>query len=250
MQLNRVLTREDGKEVYSVNTRSIYRLDDPEFGAIAVKELRLESYARQIRNRLIRQHRFLCEFKAASAFAARGGITPPMLGAAMECSSVRIFRLFIVMAWIENASSLSDAVRDWDETDLDYKLAELATFLVAAARLGLVHGRHSSENIMLSPPLNFHVIDFSHAQLFQNFNAPGFVRDVARIGARLIIESACDENFIKRFFEVVVACCDQRAVTTNSLWREFSNVRTHSKRRQRIAREWYTRWRGFPFRLG
>lgn len=247
--LERVLSAGPAREVYSVNTRSIYQLDDSELGSIAIKELRFETASRRWRAATVRRHRVLCEFNAAGCFAARGGLTPRLYGAALEHRGAGLYRVFIVLEWLNEALTLSAAVRDWAVPVRDRNLAHLARTLVGAASRGLVHGRHSSENILVTDPLEFQIIDFSHAQIFERFHPAGFSRDVARIGARLVLEEACTKKVVMQFFDEVARAAPAGSVDDRKIATEFDKVLMNSKRRQRLERNWHTFWRGFPSRL-
>ncbi len=244
-----ILTNPNATEVYSVNTRSIYSVNHATLGSIAVKELRFETTLKRYQAATLRRHRVLCEFYAAACFAKRGGSTPKLYCAATEGRRTSVRRVFIIMEWLRNASTLSESIQSWSQDVLQENINELANTLVHAAHCGLVHGRHSSENILVRAPLKFDVIDFSHAQLFATFHAPGFVHDVARIAARLMIEKACSKETVMTLFRAVVGVASRRDVTLDLLVKQFDNISCHSKRRQRIARNYRTFWRGFPSRL-
>lgn len=248
-ELERALAERQTNEVYSVNTRSIYQLDDPTLGPIAIKELRFETLPKRWRAAYLRRHRVLCEFNAHACFAARGGTTPRLYGGALEFRRGGIDRVFIVLEWLHGAVTLSEAMRGWSEQEYEHKLARLAQALADAAARGLVHGRHSSENILVGDPLKFYVIDFSHAQLFEHLQAEAFMRDVGRIGARLIIESACTREVTTQLFEAVANAVPAGQVSPGPMHDELEYVLTRSKRRQRFDRKRRTFWRGFPSRL-
>ena len=93
----------------------------------------------------------------------------------------------------------------------------------------MVHGRHSSENILVTEPLTFQVIDFSHAQIFEKFAPRGFERDVARIGARLTIEYACTREDILRIFTEVARAAPAGLVDVGRLGAEFEKALKNSK---------------------
>lgn len=244
------LGRSPGNAVYSVNTRSIYRLDDDTTGPVAIKELRFESASGRLRATTIRRHRVLCEFRAQGAFRARGGNTPQLFGAALEFSRGLITRVFILMSWIEDARTMSIDVRDLNDDERDPAFERYAHFLVRSAQRGLVHGRHSSENILVSGGArDFYVIDFSHAQLYRTYHAPGFARDVARIGARLVIEESCSTDTVWSLFSHVIRAAPRASVSEAAIREEFDHVLNDSKKRQKFSRQTRTLWRGWPFRL-
>jgi hypothetical protein len=244
------LSRSPGKAVYSVNTRSIYRIDDDTNGPIAIKELRFESAAGRLRATTIRRHRVLCEFRAQAAFHARGGNTPRLFGAALEFNRGLITRVFILMSWIDSARTMSIDVGDLGDDERDAAFKQYAQFFVRSAQLGLVHGRHSSENILVTDgKRDFYVIDFSHAQLYRAYHPLGFARDVARIGARLVIEESCSAAAVRLLFSHVVRAAPRSTVTEAVLRKEFNHVLSASKRQQKILRQMRTLWRGWPFRL-
>jgi len=247
--LDRALGDRRATEVYSVNTRSIYQLDDRALGPIAIKELRFETPYKRWRAATLRRHRVLCEFNAGSCFAGRGGVTPRFLGAALEYRGAGLNRVFFILDWLGDTVTLTQAMRDWSAEVRERNLVSLAHALVESAERGLVHGRHSSENILVGDPLSYHVIDFSHSQVFDRFHPNGFMRDVGRIAARLISEGACTKETAAQFFDAVSQAVPGGLVTTGRMAAECEKVLTMSKRRQRLERNWYTFWRGLRWRL-
>ena len=137
----------------------------------------------------------------------------------------------------------------WPAHDFGRNVEALVQALIDAAACGLVHGRHSSENILVTEPLDFHIIDFSHAQIFEHFQPQGFMLDVARIGARLELEGACSRDALKQLFD----CVEQRApfasVSAKQMYDEFEHTLKSSKRLLRFERKRRTFWRGLPWRL-
>ena len=247
--LERALGDRRAMEVYKVNTRSIYQLDDKALGPIAIKELRFETPYKRWRAGNLRRHRVLCEFNAGSCFAGRGGATPRFLGAALEYRSPGLNRVFFVLEWLGDAVTLTQAMRDWPAEVRERNLVSLAHALVESAEHGLVHGRHSSENILVGDPLRYHIIDFSHSQVFDRFHPKGFMRDVGRIGARLISEDACTQDTVVRFFDEVAHALPTGLVSADRMAAECEKVLTNSKRHQRLERNWHTFWRGLRWRL-
>ena len=251
--LDRLLALAHDDEVYTVNTRSIYRYTDPDLGPVAIKEIRFENQIQRCRAATVRRHRTLCEFRVASGFEARGGKTPKLFGGALELSRFGWSRHFIVSRWLDGAHTLSQAFKHWGDPPPDTLLERLAVELVSAARIGLVHGRHSSENILvtdLNGTAEFSVIDFSHAQLRKQFAATGFARDVARIGSRLIHERACDQATVMALFDVVARTAwPEPARWRQAIEREFAHILKISKQRQRLERKSRTFLRGLPSRV-
>jgi RIO-like serine/threonine protein kinase len=140
-------------------------------------------------------------------------------------------------------------MRGWSAAMRERNLVSLAHALVESAEHGLVHGRHSSENILVADPHRFHIIDFSHSQVFDRFHPQGFMRDVGRIAARLISEDACTQETAMRLFDEVSRAAPTGSVSADRMAAECEKVLTNSKRRQRLERNWYTFWRGLPSRL-
>ena len=233
-----------------MNDRTIYRLDDAVLGPLAVKELRYPRLLDRARATTVRRHRVLCEFHAAAAFARRGGRTPAMQAAMLEHERGLLTRVLIVMTWIESAVTLTDAFHAWPAADRDARVGALARHLADSAAAGLVHGRHSSENILVDDEGTFYTIDFSHAQLFPGYRERGFMQDVARIGARLVLERACSREAARALFAATIAAAPTATLTVSDIDAECERVLTESKRRQRLRRRWRTIWRGWPFRLG
>ena len=77
------------RQVYAAHRRSVHRAEDPELGAIAIKELRNPSLPRQLWFGWFAEHPGVREYRVGIAFAARGGRTLTSLGAALERSPLR-----------------------------------------------------------------------------------------------------------------------------------------------------------------
>jgi tRNA A-37 threonylcarbamoyl transferase component Bud32 len=238
-----------GEEIYTVNTRSIYHTRHPVVGELAIKELRFESWPRRLRATFTHRHRILCEFRAAMIFEERGGLLPKPYGAAIEFERSLISRVLIFMDWIPNARTLTELVRNWSAAQFAEHVPALAEFLVSCADRGLVHGRHSSENILFSDDRGYQLIDFSHAQIYSDFNARGFIHDAARIGSRLLGEDVASRAAVNILFEEIARAAHKPTVSAATLARECDWIMDASKQRQRIKRNVRTFWRGMPFRL-
>jgi hypothetical protein len=249
--LNRLLATPQDNEVYSVNTRSIYQVDDPALGPIAIKELRFVGGYQAFRAAYLRRHRVLCEFRAGSCFASRGGRTPAFLGAALERNALGFSRIFLILHWLHDARTLTEVVKAWGEPVPAVPLQALARALVGSARCGLVHGRHSSENILVGQDGKFYTIDFSHAQIMNGFSGSGFAFDAARIGARLIMSHACSREAVMVLFDEIVrvGAPDVTAAGRMQMEAECDHILAISKRRQRLERRFRTVLRGLPMRL-
>jgi len=193
-------------EVYSVNRRSVYRSEVPGIGAVAVKELRNDSLLRQLWYGRVAAHPAEREYRAGIEFEARGGCTPANLGAALERNALGLSRVLLFTRWLEGNVSLTDWLAARSGPPSPALLATLAAQIVAAARLGLVHRRHSSNNLLVieergEPRL--YTIDFAHATLEAGLNLPGLACDVARIARWLLIEKIWTREAAERFFEAV-----------------------------------------------
>ena len=160
-----------------------------------------------------------------------------------------ISRVVIFMDWIPNAHTLTEVVRNWPRAQFVERLPAVAEFLVSCANRGLVHGRHSSENILVSDERGYQLIDFSHAQIYSKFNARGFIHDAARIGSRLLGEGAASRAAVNSLFEEIAHVAQEPAVSAAALARECDWIMGASKQRQRLKRNVRTFWRGTPFRL-
>jgi hypothetical protein len=176
--------------VYEAKRRALYRVEDPVLGALAVKEIRSGGLVRELRFRRFGLHPALREMRAGEDFAARGGATPRLLAAALERDALRLRRVFLCLRWIDGARSLGAFLRGLGREPDAELLGRIADHLLAAARLGLVHGRHSGDNLLVSERagrIEISVIDFAHAALAPGFDAEGFARDAGRIAAGLVI---------------------------------------------------------------
>ncbi len=197
-----------GNEVYTVRQRSIYRAEVPELGAVAIKELRTSSLTHQLWFRWIAEHKGEREYRAGSAFEARGGRTPANLGAALERSATGLARVLIFTRWLDGSATLTRWLAARPGPPQTQLYATLASQIVAAARLGLVHRRHSSNNLLVveehGEPL-LYTIDFAHATLESGLSLPGLACDTARIARWLLREQIWSRVNVLAFFEAVAA---------------------------------------------
>jgi hypothetical protein len=139
----------DAVPIYKAKRRAIYRADDPALGSLAVKEIRSASWLREVAFRHVLEHPGLREFGTACAFASRGGATPPCLGAALEHDAFRVRRVFLFTGWADGAQTLSAFLRGLGREPEARVFVDVAESLIRAARLGLVHRRHSAENLLV-----------------------------------------------------------------------------------------------------
>jgi len=172
---------------------------------VAIKEMRHEGAMRRLWFRYPRHRDATREFRVGSAFEALGGLTPNFLGAALDRSVLGLERVLLFIRWLDGVETLTEYL-----ARLDSRAAEvferLADALIASARLGLVHGRHSSENILVDSSGDlpvFYTIDFAFSRLGDGFDANGFVRDVARIAHWLCHEQVLDPPQVQALFECV-----------------------------------------------
>ncbi len=207
-------------EVYAAKRRRILRAEDPVLGAVGIKEISNSGWLRRLWFRHFAEHRALREFRVGAAFAARGGRTPGFLGAALDRNAVGLARVLLVLPWIDDAETLTAHLKRRPADDATFDA--LAASLVDAARLGLVHGRHSSENILVVPKdggVEFQVIDFAYARLGDRFDAPGFSGDVVRIALYLVLTEACSRKRAEEFLVRAAAVAWQDADGA-ARWRE------------------------------
>jgi hypothetical protein len=194
--------------VYEAKRRALYRVDDPVLGALAVKEVRSGGLARELRFRRFAEHPALRELRAGAAFAARGGATPAWLAAAVERDALRLRRVLLCLRWVDGARSLGAFLRGLGGEPDAEGLGRIAGALLAAARLGLVHGRHSGDNLLVTERAGrteILVIDFAHAALGPGFDAEGFARDAGRIAAGLVILGHASAATAARLLDAVAA---------------------------------------------
>ena len=184
------LARGGQDPVYEAKRRALYRVEDPALGALAVKEVRSGGVARELGFRRFGEHPALRELRAGAGFAARGGATPAWLAAALERDALRLRRVLLCMRWIDGTQSLGAFLRGLGGEPDDARLGRIVGALLEAARLGLVHGRHSGDNLLVrerAGRLEVLVLDFAHARLGSGFDSEGFARDAGRIAAGLVI---------------------------------------------------------------
>jgi len=194
--------------VYEAKRRALYRVDDATLGPLALKEVRSGGILRALRFRRFGEHPALRELRIGAAFAARGGPTPTPLAAALERDALRLRRVFLCMRWVEGARSLGAHLRGLGREPDARLLAALAEALLAPARLGLVHGRHSGDNLLVTERagrLEIGVIDFAHAALGPGFEPEGFARDAGRIAAGLVILGHASPASAARLLDAVAA---------------------------------------------
>jgi hypothetical protein len=196
------------EEVYTVGSRSVYRAEVPELGAVAIKELRNESLTRQLWFRWLVEHKAEREYRAGIAFEALGGRTPANLGAALERSAIGLARVLIFTRWLDGSVTLTRWLAAQPGGPQPRLYATLASQIVAAARLGLVHRRHSSNNLLVleehGEPVLF-TIDFAHATLEPGLSLPGLACDTARIARWLLREQIWSRANVQAFFEAVAS---------------------------------------------
>jgi len=192
---------------YSAKRRHIYRVQHPELGPLGVKEIRNPSRLRQLWFRHFREHRGIREFRVGSQFEARGGETPSLLGAALEQGPLTLSRIFIFMNWQDSALTLSRHLAGTTEAMRPAVLDAVAESLTAAARLGLVHGRHSCENILAvkqrDGTVSYQAIDFAYSRMSPDFDADGFASDASRVAFRLIVEDAANLDLSRALLSAV-----------------------------------------------
>jgi RIO-like serine/threonine protein kinase len=217
-----LLSKSLSDPIYSANRRSIYLAEDPILGRVAIKEMRYESAMRRLWFRTVRSRHALREFRVGSGFAARGGRTPAFLGAALDRDLLALRRVIVFIRWLDGVETLTDYLGRQREEPPDEMFDRIGASLVAAARLGLIHGRHSSDNILVDSggeePV-FYAIDFAYSRLNSGFDEAGFVRDVARIAHWLWHEKVCSDAALERFFERVA----------QSAWPDQPTSRSRSK---------------------
>jgi tRNA A-37 threonylcarbamoyl transferase component Bud32 len=227
-----LLSRPLANPFYSAKRRSIYLVEDEVLGRVAIKEMRHDGPLRQFWFRHVRCRQALREFRVGSAFEARGGRTPTFLGAALDRNPLALRRVILFIHWLDGVETLTEYLRGQSGEPSQDRFDRIGASLVAAARLGLVHGRHSSENILVDSrgeePV-FYAIDFAYSRLESEMDELGFVRDVARIAQWLWHESVLSESALELFFERVA----------RSAWSDPQLVQTHSK--QMIVE--FQRWR-------
>jgi hypothetical protein len=195
-----------GEEVYTVGRRSVYRAEVPGLGLVAIKELRSEALARQLWLRWGAEPPAEREYRAGVAFEVRGGRTPANLGAALERNAIGLARVLIFTRWLEGSPTLTHWLAARPGPPQPPLLATLASQIVAAARLGLVHRRHSSNNLMVleqdGEPL-LYTIDFAHATLEPGLSLPGLACDAARIARWILHEQIWSRASVHGFFTAV-----------------------------------------------
>ena len=205
-RLEAIVTRGATTQVYVAHRRSVYRAEDPVLGPIAIKEVRNPSPARQLWYACFAEHSGVREYRLGLAFAARGGRTLTSLGAALERSPVGLARVLLFTSWLQDAVTLTRWLAERAAPPDPRLLATLASQIAAAARLGLVHHRHSSNNLLVvtqqGEPL-LYTIDFPHATLGAGLDTAGLAVDAARIARWILLEKLWTRANVQEFFQAV-----------------------------------------------
>ena len=207
-RLARIVARGAASEVYAARRRSVHLAEDPQLGSIAIKELRNPSLPRQLWFGWLAEHPGVHEYRVGTAYAARGGRTLTNLGAALEHSAFGLARVLLFTLWLHGAVTLTRWLADQGSPPPRSLLASLASQIAAGARLGLVHHRHSSNNLLVvmqhgEPVL--YTIDFPHATLGDALDTSGLAADVARIARWILHERLWSRETVQDFFEAVAA---------------------------------------------
>jgi hypothetical protein len=207
-RLEAIVARGDTTQVYAAHRRSVYRAEDPALGPIAIKEVRNPSPARQLWYSWFAEHSGVREYRVGLAFAARGGRTLNSLGAALERSPFGLARVLLFTSWLQDAVTLTSWLAERAGPPDPRLLATLAAQIAASARLGLVHHRHSSNNLLVvmqhGEPL-LYTIDFPHATLGAGLDTAGLAADAARIARWILHEKLWSRAAVQSFFEAVAA---------------------------------------------
>jgi len=199
------LASEPSEALYVAKRRALYRVEDDELGAVAIKEIRSQGLARALWFRFARQHPALREFRVGAAFEARGGPTHEFFAVAIERSGPGIQRGLLFFRWLDDAVDLTQQLRHSAGKPAHALLANVARGLAAHARLGLVHGRHAPGNLLLLPrPGGIEVlaIDFAYASLGPGFDEAGYVGDVSRVAHHLVEFGLCSRPTAREFLEL------------------------------------------------
>lgn len=207
-RLEAAVARGDGEEFYRESRRKLYRAEVPGIGGIAIKELYNSSLVRQFWFEHVEEHSGVREYRAGVEFEARGGVTLTNLGAARERNAIGLARVLIFTRWLEGAVTLTRWLADRSGPPGPALHASLAAQIAAAARLGLVHRRHSSNNLLVvmqrgEPVL--HTIDFPHATFGKGLDLHGLACDVARIARWILHEDIWSRESVHAFFAAVAA---------------------------------------------
>jgi tRNA A-37 threonylcarbamoyl transferase component Bud32 len=205
-RLARCVSHPHATEVYAANRRSIYVIDDDELGRVAVKETRHDGFWRRMWFRGPRAAKALCEYRVSCEFEARGGRTPHVWGAALDRTPFALRRVLVFIAWLDDVQTLTEYFRALGDPPDRQTFERVGDALVAAARVGLVHGRHGSDNVLVDrrdAVPQFYTIDFAYSHLTTELDPPGFRRDVARIAHWLWHEKIWADSTVERFLATV-----------------------------------------------
>lgn len=193
------LSGQPAEEVYRLDHRSVYRVDVPGVGPVAIKEVRHLRWLQRLKLRYGKEAKAVHEFRQHAAFSQAGGRAPELLGMAEERTLFGLPRVYLFMRWVQNSRTLQaelDAnggalgAAQWD------RVAEL---VVDSARKGLVHGGHSPENILVvgnGEWTDLCLIDFAESNMHPSFQEAGFLADVRRICRRMVASETEKQHFL------------------------------------------------------
>ncbi len=192
------LNLEEACEIYRVSHRSVFKTSLPPLGEVAVKEVRHLRAKQRFKLREGGQSKAEREFHNTQAAFQKGIRTPVPYALGLDRSWLGMKRVYQIYEWLPNADTLTDRIfrgeRPW---------RELSDFLWSCAQAGLVHGGHSSENLLRCEG-QWYVIDLADARLEDRYERTGFVRDVARIARKLIRLKALKEREVAPMIEEIV----------------------------------------------
>jgi len=104
--------------------------------------------------------------------------------------------------------------------------------MTAAARLGLVHGRHGCDTILAitesDGSVSYQPIDFAYSRMLPEFNPDGLASDASRVAFRLTVEDASNLDLALALLAAVARAAwpgDSRARWENTMISRFHETR-------------------------
>jgi serine/threonine-protein kinase RIO1 len=192
------LNLEDACEVYRIKHRSVFKTSLPPLGQVAVKEVRHRRLKQRYQYRQSGRSKAEREFTLAQQVYHKGLPTPIPCALGRDHDWLGLRRVIQIYEWLPAAETLTQCVRRGESP-----WEPVSALLWSCAQAGLVHGGHSSENLLRCEG-KWYVIDLAEARLESAYEREGFARDVARICRKLIREQALAETEITPFVDAVV----------------------------------------------
>ena len=199
----------NAEEVYRIDHRSVYKLQSPELGAMAVKEVRHKRIPQRFKLRYFKEAKAVREFYTTAAFASRGGIVPELFAMGLRQNLFGLWQVFVFMHWMDDAIPLRDYIANAGGRLSIEAWQTIADVLLDSAEKGLVHGGHSPDNILVAEResgLEVTIIDLAESVIHDAMDEEGYVNDLSRLVRRFFDNdepSVCSPESLHDFIRVI-----------------------------------------------